>query len=70
VKLTIWQFLAIVAALVVVYFVYTMWWSKQSQSGWIRKFNGGVTGDQSAESTTTENIGPDGEPIESTPSPW
>ena len=38
-NLTIWQFLALVAALVVVYLVYHFWWVDQERNSWIRDMN-------------------------------
>ena len=38
-NLTIWQFLALVAALVGIYFAYTYWWVDQDQTSWINRMN-------------------------------
>ncbi len=38
-NLTIWQFLALAAALVAVYLVYHYWWVDQERNEWIRGMN-------------------------------
>jgi hypothetical protein len=69
-KLTIWQCAALVVALIGVYFVYSMWWVKQDQSNVIRKFNGGITGDQNTTTTAKEGGGSDPASSPAAPSPW
>jgi hypothetical protein len=54
VRLTIWQFLAIIGALVAGYLIYTTWFSNQDQSGWINNFNSSIRGDESRVSTTKQ----------------
>jgi len=60
VKLTIWQFLAIILALVVGYCVWAYWGKDQDQNGWIRKFNGGITGDDTSNVKTSGASGSSG----------
>jgi hypothetical protein len=70
VKLTVWQFLAIVLALVGAYLVYSMWWTKQDGNAWVRNFNHGVSGQGDTVKTTKEGETVDGAPVEKAPSPW
>ena len=42
-KLTIWQFVALVVAIIVAYLIYDNWWVKQDQNSWIRRMNGSIT---------------------------
>jgi hypothetical protein len=42
VRLTIWQFVGVVVALVGLYLVYNYWWLDQDRNSWIRKFNDSV----------------------------
>jgi hypothetical protein len=42
-RLTIWQFVAIVVAIIVGYLIYDHWWVNQDQNTWIRKMNGMFT---------------------------
>jgi hypothetical protein len=42
VKLSIWQFLGIVAVLVGLYYFYNLWWVQQDRNAWIDKLNGNV----------------------------
>lgn len=51
-KLTIWQFVALIAALVAGYLIYSTWFSKQDQGGWIQNFNKSIQGDESRVDTT------------------
>lgn len=37
--MTVWQFLAIVVGLVLIYLVYHYWWVDQERSDWIRGMN-------------------------------
>ena len=50
-KLTIWQFVAIVVIIIVGYLVYDNWWVKQDQNSWIRSMNNMFT-QPAAEDTT------------------
>jgi hypothetical protein len=38
-KMTIWQFVALVVIIIVGYLIYDHWWVKQDQNSWIRKMN-------------------------------
>jgi hypothetical protein len=57
VRLTIWQFVAIVAALIVGYVIWTMWGQNLDQNGLIRKFNGGITDEDTSGVKTTKSGG-------------
>lgn len=38
-RLTIWQFVGVVAALVGLYLIYNYWWLDQDRNSWIHKLN-------------------------------
>jgi hypothetical protein len=74
VRLTIWQFLGIVLALVAGYCVWAFWGKDQDTNKWIRNFNSTVTDDPTtrANGTTVDKPGGDatdssGEPLKN---PW
>jgi hypothetical protein len=46
-KLTIWQFVALVVVIIIGYLIYDHWWVKQDQNSWIRKMNGVFTSTES-----------------------
>lgn len=56
-KLTIWQFLALIGILVAGYLIYNTWFNKQDQSGWIRNWNNSISGDDGRVSTTKSGDG-------------
>ncbi len=41
-RISFWQFLGLVVALVGLYYFYNLWWVDQDRNGWIDKFNGNV----------------------------
>lgn len=47
-----WQFLALIAALVGGYLIYSTWFSKQDQGGWIRNWNNSISGNDERVSTS------------------
>jgi hypothetical protein len=57
VKLTVWQFLAIIGALVGLYLIYSTWFVNQDGSGWIQNWNSSITGDEKRVSTTKSSSG-------------
>lgn len=59
-KLTIWQFLALVAALVGGYLIWTTWGAKQDQGGMIQNWNNSITGSEKRVSTTKQTTGAEG----------
>ena len=59
-KLTIWQFLALIGALVAGYLIYTTWFSKQDQGAVIRNWNNSIQGDDKRENTTQTGDGSGG----------
>jgi hypothetical protein len=63
-KMSIGQFVALVAVLVAMYFAYTMWWSKQSREDWINQFHHNVYDNEGEVDTSMpgeeeEKAGPD-----------
>jgi hypothetical protein len=42
VKISVWQFLGLVAVCVGLYYFYHLWWIDQDRNAWIDRFNGGA----------------------------
>jgi hypothetical protein len=58
VKLTIWQFVALIGVLVAGWLIYDTWFSKQDQGGWIRNWNNSIQGND--ERVKTQSSGTQG----------
>lgn len=56
-KLSVWQFLALIGVLVGGWLIYDTWFSKQDQSGWINNWNSSIRGDDTRVSTTKSGTG-------------
>ena len=66
-KLTIWQFLALVLALGAAWAAWTYWGQHVDQNAMIRKMNGGITGDDTSNVKTTTDGSDNAEPAKK---PW